>query len=376
LLFGAAHCRAQDTQDAAEAARQERARKEQTKQQKHVYTEEDMGRAKILTPEDEERFTTQHRQLLSSPDQQAQVPLDAGADLPQLPLGDIARRYRDAKRAVQTPTPFHLPFDEPAFAAPMVSIPNVAPARPSFSPVRPSLGPSRPHPVQAPSISNPEPLRRVDPFTRRSAPTAPPSIAHVPAPPARQPSVLRPAPALVNPQPNVVPSTSSKIAPPKFAARKFEPLAAQPNLAPLSVPPAVPQPSVAPKIAMEPSASSTPSSPLHTVTVRSGDSLWKLAQQNLGRGSRWHELLAINPGIVEPNRLAAGTQIIVPAQVTGLKSDVKVTVQQGDTLSKLAQATYGRAAAWRCIAKANPEVADVNRIYVGQQLLLPFGCRP
>jgi nucleoid-associated protein YgaU len=114
---------------------------------------------------------------------------------------------------------------------------------------------------------------------------------------------------------------------------------------------------------------------VHTVTVLPGDSLWKLAEQNLGRGSRWHELLAANPNIVDPNRLAAGTEIIVPAQMTGLKSDVKVTVQPGDTLSKIAKLTYGRGAAWRCIAQANPEIADVNRIYAGQQLLLPFNCQ-
>lgn len=376
LLFGAAQCRAQETQDAAEAARQERARKEQPKQSTHVYTEDDLGRPKILTPEDEERFAAQRRELLSWPDQQTQVPLDASADLPLLPLGDIARRYRDAKRAVQPPTPFHLPFDEPAFAAPVVSIPIVARPRPNFSPVRPSLAPSHPHAVPAPSLSNSAPLHRVDPFARRSTPAAPSSFAGV-APTAREarPSVSRPTPVLADPRPNLIPGTSSKIAPPKVASRRFAPLAMQPNLVPSIALPAAPAPSVTPKIAVAPGTANAPS-PLHTVTVEPGDSLWKIAQQKLGHGSRWHELQAANPGIVDPNRLATGTEVIVPAQVTDLKSDVKLTVQQGDSLSKLAQATYGRAAAWRCIAQANPEIADVNRIYVGQQLLLPFDCQP
>lgn len=109
--------------------------------------------------------------------------------------------------------------------------------------------------------------------------------------------------------------------------------------------------------------------------MQRGDSLWRLAQQNLGRGSRWPELLAANPGLADPDRIAAGTEIVVPAKLTGLKSDLKIAVKQGDTLSKIAQVTYGRAAAWRCVAQANPEIADVNRIYAGQQLLLPFTCQ-
>jgi nucleoid-associated protein YgaU len=117
------------------------------------------------------------------------------------------------------------------------------------------------------------------------------------------------------------------------------------------------------------------SSPLRTVIIQPGDSLWKLAQQNLGRGSRWQELLAANPGIADPTRISAGTEIVMPAKVTGLKSDLKVTVKQGDMLSSIARATYGRAAAWRCIAQANPEIADANRIYEGQQLRLPSICQ-
>ena len=85
--------------------------------------------------------------------------------------------------------------------------------------------------------------------------------------------------------------------------------------------------------------------------------------------------MAANPSIGDPTHLAAGTEIVVPAPLSGLKSDEKVTVHQGDTLSKIAQATYGRGAAWRCIAQANPEVTDVNRIYAGEQLLLPFSCQ-
>ena len=90
------------------------------------------------------------------------------------------------------------------------------------------------------------------------------------------------------------------------------------------------------------------------------------------------ELLAANPSIMNPARLEAGTKIVIPqrdATLTGTQSDSKITVAPGDTLTKIAQAQYHRAAAWRCIAHANPEVSDPNRIYEGQQLLLPFTCK-
>ncbi|MCU1242023.1 MAG: Nucleoid-associated protein YgaU, contains and LysM domain [Candidatus Acidoferrum typicum] len=375
LLFGASHCRAQEAQDAAEAPRQERAGKEQSQKQKHVYTEDDLGRAKILTPEDEARFATQ-RNLAAPANEPPQPSLDASVEVPQLPLGDVARRYRNAKLALQAPTTFHLPFDEPTFAAPVISLPNVAPPRPSFSSARPSLAPARPNVVVAPAITSPAPLRRIDPFTRRSAPVVPPSAAHIaPNAPAAQPRVSHPAPSPELPQSNL----SQKIAALKFESPKFSPLAAQPNPAPAAIAPQpTPQPNVATPIApLSPLATSS-SSPMHTITVQPGDSLWKLAQQTLGRGSRWHELLAANPSILDLTHLAAGTKIVVPNETSALKSrksDTKITVEKGDTLTKVAQSQYRRATAWRCIVQANPEITDPNRIYEGQQLLLPFNCK-
>jgi nucleoid-associated protein YgaU len=403
LLLGASRCRAQETQDAAAAARQERARKDQPKPEKHIYTEDDLGRAKILTPEDEERFAASRKEI--GPEEQAQAPLDASVDLAQLPLGDLARRYRDAKRAMQAPTAFHLPFDEPALASPIVPASQPEPPRPIFSPAHPNLLPAQPKVAVAPAISSPAPLHRVDPFARRSAPAAPSVERVAPNAPTSRPSVSRIAPAPAVRQPNL----SGEIAAPKFASRGFAPVPdasvghpsvprvapapeirrahssakiaapkieprefASPKFAPT---PAAPE-AVAPEIAPLTGVEKTGSLP-HTLTVQRGDSLWRLAQKHLGRGSRWQDLLAANPGIVDPKRLEAGTQIVVPAEPSTLKitkSDSKVAVQKGDTLSAIARANYGQGAAWRCIAQANPKIADANRIYEGQQLLLPFKC--
>jgi nucleoid-associated protein YgaU len=114
------------------------------------------------------------------------------------------------------------------------------------------------------------------------------------------------------------------------------------------------------------------------VIVQAGDSLWKLAQQSLGRGSRWHELLAANPSIVDPTHLATGAKIVVPNQTSTLassKSDAKIVVEKGDTLTKIAQSQYRRATAWRCIVQSNPQITNPDRIFEGQQLLLPFNCK-
>jgi nucleoid-associated protein YgaU len=187
-------------------------------------------------------------------------------------------------------------------------------------------------------------VRRVDPFAKRFALTAPPAISYA------NPIVAQPrADAIV-------------AAAPKPNAR-------------IEVAPTAPHPSsVAPVVA--PSIEIRGNASLRIVTVRPGDSLWKLAQENLGRGSRWQELLAANPGIVDPARIAAGTEIVLPTNRTGMKTDMRVTVKQGDTLTQIAKLTYGRAAAWRCIEQANPEISDANHIYAGQQLRLPFACRP
>src|SRR5712692_3343423 len=204
-LFGITNCNAQDV---AEAAKPERARKEdQQKHPKHVYTEDDLRRPHILTPEDSGRLEAKRKEQTPPAIEKQPEAIDAQSTPAQLPLGDIARQYRKQKqtRQPQQSAEFHLPFSNPPLAAPI---------RPS-----PPLHP---------------PSNRKDPFLR---------------PLLHRPSISVPAPALIAPSRPSVPM-------------------------------------------------SHPSSPiLHSVTVQRGDSLWKLALQNLGRGSRWRELLALNPGI-------------------------------------------------------------------------------
>jgi nucleoid-associated protein YgaU len=111
-----------------------------------------------------------------------------------------------------------------------------------------------------------------------------------------------------------------------------------------------------------------------SIIVKYGDSLWKLAQINLGDGHRWHELAAINPGIVNPEHILPGTPINIAATAPAAPNDSNVTVRKGDSLWKIAQKKLGFGGFWGCIAKVNPVIQDANLIYAGQVLAVPESC--
>jgi nucleoid-associated protein YgaU len=308
----------------AEAAKQERARKEsQQKKSKHVYTEEDLKRAQILIPEDRAELEAKKNQQPPPAPEKSRDGIDAQSLPPDAPLGDVARRFRKLKESqrLQQSAEFHLPFsDAPVLASPK----PMQPLQPhSFKPIMPPA-PAAPHfaPYQPPVKRSPFARPRV--FT-----AAPPMIA-----PSRPPAA------------RLVP--------------------AQP---PAPVAPAV-APSVAPAIVPAPAAKR------NVVTVKPGDSLWKLAEQNLGKGLRWHELLSANPNILDPNHIVPGSQIVLPSASLSLRTPAKFIVRTGDTLSQIAQTQLGHASYAACIAHANPSIRNANMIYAGQVLLLPASCIP
>jgi nucleoid-associated protein YgaU len=321
FLVGAPQLRAQsddsqqNAQDVAEAARQARARKQQPTEPKHVYTNEEIHRAKILTPEDQARAAAANRKQPVNPAAKENAePLDANSAPAQEPLGDVARRYRNARRDSQKNSPFHLP-PQPEFAAPRVIAPLPAPMLKSISPARPKFSPN---PNVAPAPNRPSiPSHRIDPFARRHS----------------------------QPIPQIFPSA---------------PRAPQPDYS-----------AIAPR-----SVSSAPSTS-RSIIVQQGDTLWTLSRQHLGRATRWLELMAANPAIADPTRLVPGTSLIVPTKTSHPRTHAStITVGQGDSLSKIARATYGHASSWTCIARANAGINDPNLIFAGQSLLLPTSCTP
>ncbi len=86
-IFGAAQCSAQDV---AEAARQERSQKQsKQKKSKHVYTEQDLKRAQILTPEDRAQVEAKKNQPTPPIAEKSQEAVDARSLPFDAPLGDV-----------------------------------------------------------------------------------------------------------------------------------------------------------------------------------------------------------------------------------------------------------------------------------------------
>ena len=101
--------------------------------------------------------------------------------------------------------------------------------------------------------------------------------------------------------------------------------------------------------------------------------MWKLALRHLGDGNEWRKIAAVNPQLADPNLVQIGEKLRLPSRESAPVAR-QVRVQQGDSLWKLAASELGNGQAWSCIAAANPQIQDSNRIYPGQLLVIPAGC--
>lgn len=102
-----------------------------------------------------------------------------------------------------------------------------------------------------------------------------------------------------------------------------------------------------------------------TYTVKSGDTLWKIAQAT---GVTVQAIVQAN-GITNPDQISVGQVLTIPASGNSTPSSAPTsyTVKAGDTLSKIAQETGTSVAG---IVQVN-HLNNPNYLYVGQILILP-----
>jgi nucleoid-associated protein YgaU len=161
----------------------------------------------------------------------------------------------------------------------------------------------------------------------------------------------------------------------------------------------------APEQGKTPSAGTAASGATYTVRAsRPAESLWGIAERELGDGERWREIADLNEGhtmadgtIFRANSfLQPGWQLQMPqtaAAAGGIrtqmgdsapaakdKSGHVVTVHSGDYLSKIAEKELGDGDDWPQLFEASrgtpqphglPTITDPDVIYAGQQIMVP-----
>ena len=114
----------------------------------------------------------------------------------------------------------------------------------------------------------------------------------------------------------------------------------------------------------------TGSGSVSTYTVKAGDTLWDIAQSQLGNGSRYKEIMVLNglaSDVIQPGqvlKLPTGS-----ASNTGSSSTKTYTVKTGDTLWDIAQNLLGNGARYKEIVSLNNLHSSI--IYPGQVLKIP-----
>ncbi len=109
-------------------------------------------------------------------------------------------------------------------------------------------------------------------------------------------------------------------------------------------------------------------------TVHVGDSLFSIAHMAYGNGADWPIIYAANRQTIgpNPNVIRIGEVLSIPS-LSPTAGGIYV-VEQGDTLTSIAQRAYGNDKLWPLIYNANKQVigSNPNVLQVGQVLQIPL----
>ncbi|WP_188421943.1 LysM peptidoglycan-binding domain-containing protein [Nocardioides daphniae] len=120
-------------------------------------------------------------------------------------------------------------------------------------------------------------------------------------------------------------------------------------------------------------------------TVRRGDSLWKIAEEHLGDGLRYREIVYLNKDVLhgEPDFIDPGLVLRLPRSVDddpgAVDTDDTYVVEPGDTLWEVAEAELGDGARFVEIFEASThtvqpdgeQLSDPSLIHPGWELTVP-----
>ncbi len=160
-------------------------------------------------------------------------------------------------------------------------------------------------------------------------------------------------------QPEV--STEASVEKPEELAAAPAPVIEEPKVASVSPAPAP--------------ALSQPSEPAvggESYTVRSGDTLMKIAFESYGDLFAWKKIFQANSSTLQdPNVLVAGTTLVLPklegrAPASIPEGSEKYKVKQGDTLGSIAGKVYGEKSMWKRLWEQNKAwIKNPNKIFAG-----------
>ena len=113
-------------------------------------------------------------------------------------------------------------------------------------------------------------------------------------------------------------------------------------------------------------------------TIQEGDTLWKIAEKYYGSGAYWEKIYQDNSGVISnPDKIYAGQVLVI--HLTAISNPMQeqdpnltyYTVKSGDSLWKIAQQFYGHGWHWRKIFMANDSIPNSKFIYEGQVIIIP-----